>query len=246
MKQDKLDFLQKSAQAFNIELSQDQLDNFYKYWEFLNEYNSHTNIVSDAKIDTVFIKHFIDSLSFGLISNYVSLDKPLKLIDIGTGGGFPSIVLAIVFKGLQVCAVDSVGKKIKFLEELLTKIDLPNKIEILNTRSEELARNSSYRESFDICASRAVGKLNILSEYCLPFVKKDGYFIAYKSLNADEELLESQNAMQILGGEFIKKIDYKLPEKDSITRNLIIVQKKSSTPEKYPRKTGMPKKNPLL
>ncbi len=245
MKQDKLDFLQKSAQIFNIELSQDQLDNFYKYWKCLNEYNSHTNIVSDAKIDTVFTKHFIDSLSFGLIDNYVNLEKPARLIDIGTGGGFPAIVLAIVFKNLEICAVDSVGKKTKFLEELICKINLPNKIEILNIRSEELARNLNYRESFDICASRAVGKLNILSEYCLPFVKQDGYFIAYKSLNASDELVDSQNALHILGGEFIKKINYKLPEKDSITRNLIIVQKKFTTPDKYPRRTGIPKKNPL-
>ncbi len=245
MKQDKLNFLQESAQSFNIALSQEQLDNFYKYWEFLNEYNFHTNIVSDAKIDTVFVKHFIDSLSFGLVTNYLNFDKPSKLIDIGTGGGFPSFALAIVFPNLEICAVDSVGKKTKFLEELLTKISLPNKIEILNTRSEELARNANYRELFDVCVSRAVGKLNALSEYCLPFVKKDGYFIAYKAFSVNDELLESQNALHILGGEFIKKIDYKLPEKDSITRNLIIVQKKSITPDKYPRRTGLPKKKPL-
>jgi len=235
-------YLKEKALQYNIVLDDTQLEQFETYWKILDEYNKHTNLVGSTDPEMVFGRHFLDSLSIGLLKDNLKFNK---IIDIGIGGGFPGIPILIAFPSAKLCGVDSVGKKIKFLEMLSGELDLKDRTEFLNTRAEELARNKDYRDGFDIAVTRAVGPLSLISDYCLPFVKPRGYFVAYKAKNINEEINNSKTAFSKLGSKFIKKVSYELSEKEEIERNLILVEKTGKTPPPYPRKTGIPAKLPL-
>lgn len=233
-----LEILIQKAKEFNINLTDQQIKQFNEYWKFLFEYNKHTNLVGSAEFETVVIKHFADSLSIGLLQEELSLNTKKTFLDIGIGGGFPGIPIIIAFPELKLCAVDSVGKKTEFLKQLAKIINIEDRVEIINARAEELNK----QETFDFAVSRAVSKLNILLEYSLPFVKVGGYFISYKAKTFLEEIQEAQSALKILGGEVFKTVNYTLSGEE---RNLILVRKIKTSFGKYPRKTGVPKKNPL-
>ncbi len=223
-----------------IELSEMQLEQFEKYYEFLIEKNKVMNLTGITKRDEVIEKHFEDSLS---ISKIVDLKKVKKVIDVGTGAGFPGVPLKIAFPHLEIVLLDSLNKRIEFLKELIEKLKITN-IYPLHERAEVLAKDSEYREQFDICTSRAVANLSTLSEYCLPFVKINGYFISYKSGNFKEELNQAKNPIQTLGGKIERVEEFKLSDREN-TRSLIKIIKENQTPGKYPRKAGAPQKSPL-
>ena len=237
-----LELLIKKAEEFNINLTAGQLEQFQKYFEFLYEYNKHTNLVSSAEPESTVLKHFADSLSIGLLQEDLDLNNLKTVLDIGIGGGFPGVPIITAFPWLKLCAVDSVGKKTKFISELSELLGIDKRVEVINSRAEELINLPDKRESFDIAVSRAVSRLNVLSEYTLPFVKVGGYFIAYKAKTCNEEINEAKKALHILGGEVRKVVDYTLSGEE---RKLILIKKNKSTPEKYPRRTGIPNKNPL-
>lgn len=235
-------FLLQKAEEFGIKLDENQLERFNSYYDFLNEYNSHTNLVSSSAHETVMIKHFADSLSIGLLDSTIRLSEKKKVLDIGTGGGFPGVPIVIAYPETTLYAVDSVRKKTDFLTLLSPKLGISEKVEILNTRGEELLCFGINKKSLDIGVSRAVSRLNVLLEYNLPYLKIGGYFVAYKSKTCHDEILEAKNALKVLGGEVVEIKNYKLSGEE---RNLILIAKTASTPEKFPRKTGNPAKNPL-
>lgn len=231
------DFLKENALIFGLNLDDDALEKLKIFYEFLNDFNSHTNLIAKSDEKTILTKHFLDSMSFNKIP---LIPKKFKLLDIGSGGGFPSIIIAMLFPESQIIAVDSIGKKVDFLNQAAEKTGLTN-FKALNTRAEDLP--SDFRENFDFVTARAVASLNILSEYCIPYVKIGGFFVAYKAKTANEEIKEAKNALKILGGSIAEIIDYSLPQ--DAQRNLIIVEKIAKTSPKFPRKAGLSKKNPL-
>ena len=213
------------------------------YLEFLAEYNRKVNLVSSTESEIIKSKHFQDSLAINLLSNYIEFDAGLNVIDIGTGGGFPGVPIILDHPNFRLCAVDSVGKKLEFVRLLAEKLDISDRVEIVNARSEELARKPNKREKFDLAVTRAVAKLNVIAEYCLPFIKVGGYFVAYKAKNVEQEVKAAQNAISVLGGELVWIKPYTL--EDSEERNLVLIKKTNPTPAQYPRKTGIPAKKPL-
>lgn len=232
--------LVKGIKNLNIELDNDQKGLFILYKELLKEWNQKINITSitdDVEID---IKHFLDSLT-PIGTNLINGKK--SIIDIGTGGGFPGIPLKIYNHELEVTLLDSLKKRIIFLDEVIKSLGLKN-ICAIHGRAEELGRKIEYREQYDICISRAVASLDTLSEYCMPFVKVGGYFIAMKGPDVDEELRNSEKGINTLGGKVINKEIFTLPESD-IKHSLIIIQKIRETATKYPRAGGKPRSNPL-
>lgn len=239
------DLLKEKAESFNITLTQEQIEKFKEFYTLLDEYNSHTNVVSKSDIDTVVRRHFIDSLAIGLLNKNIDFSQSLSVMDIGIGGGFPGLPLMITFPNWTLCAIDSVGKKTTFVQQAAEKLGFIDRVEVLNVRAEDIAFDEDKRENFDIVTARAVSELRVLSEYCLPFVKKGGNFVAYKGSSADEEIIGANKALHILGGQFINKVAYNLPEENDITRYLLLIKKDKITSEKYPRKAGIPKKNPL-
>lgn len=228
------------ARELNIELNEKNIECFKIYKEMLIEWNQKINITTITNDEEVDIKHFLDSLT-SLTTNLFSGNK--KVIDIGTGGGFPGLPLKIINKELDMTLLDSLNKRIIFLNEVINKLDLKG-IRAIHGRAEELSIKSDYREKFDIAISRAVASLNILSEYSLPFVKVGGYFISMKGPEIDEEMKTSNNAIKILGGKVIDTKFIKLPE-SNIVHSLITIEKIKETPTKYPRGGGKPRKNPL-
>ncbi|EKE02364.1 MAG: Ribosomal RNA small subunit methyltransferase G [uncultured bacterium] len=240
------ELLQEKAENFNLNLNDDQINQFKEYWRLLDEYNKHTNLVSNTDQDIAIRKHFIDSISIGLIKDQIGWDETKTVIDIGIGGGFPGVPIIIVNPNWSLTAVDSIGKKTKFIELLAERLGLIDRIKVINARAEDLVREKDKRENFDIVVARAVSQLNILSEYCLPFVKQEGFFIAYKARGIEIELNQAQKAFAALGGEVTNITRYDLPDEESVERNLIIIRKIKPTPPNYPRKAGIPKKNPLV
>lgn len=223
-----------------VELNQEEIDRFVLYKELLMEWNEKINITSITDDEEIDIKHFIDSitpLTMDLIWGNI------KVIDIGTGGGFPGVPLKIINKDMEVVLLDSLKKRITFLSHLIEKLALNNIIPI-HGRAEELGRDKSHREKYDIAISRAVASLNTLCEYCLPFVRVGGHFISMKGPDVDEELKEAEKAIKILGGKLKNIKIIELPLSD-ITHSLIIIEKIKETPTKYPRGGGKPKKKPL-
>lgn len=223
-------------------LNQEQLQLFDRYYELLIEKNKVMNLTAITEYDDVIRKHFLDSLSLIKLVNLS--EKKLQLLDMGTGAGFPGIPLKIAFPELQITLMDSLNKRIVFLQEVIEALDLHG-IKAVHARAEEAAGKTEYRERFDLCVSRAVAKLNSLAEFCIPFVKTGGSFIPYKSGNIEEELQEAKFAIHELGGSYRKKEAFLLPGSD-MERTLLLIEKVKSTAKKYPRAGGKPLKQPLI
>jgi 16S rRNA (guanine527-N7)-methyltransferase len=230
-----------SLKELNITLTEQQLGQFIKYYELLIEKNKVMNLTAITEFNEVVNKHFIDSLS---IVKVLDMDKAIKLLDMGTGAGFPGIPLKIAFPDLEVVLLDSLNKRVKFLNEVIDSLGLKN-IAAIHGRAEDYGKKVGYRESFDVCVSRAVAKLSTLSEYCIPYIKVKGCFISYKAGNVQSELEESQKAIGILGGKVEQKESFWLPGTD-IERTLIKIKKISITPKSYPRSEGKPSKEPII
>ena len=229
--------LKNKARYINVELNEEQLKSFYLYMNLLLEGNEKINLTAITEPNEVILKHFIDCLS---IEKYIS--EPQSIVDVGTGAGFPGIPLNILKNKSEITLLDSLNKRITFLNEVIKELNLKN-INTVHARAEEFARNKKYREKFDIATSRAVAPLNILLEYLVPLVKVNGICICMKGSNTDE-IEKAKTALKILGAEIEKVENLTLPESD-ITRNIIIIRKIKETPIKYPRKAGIPSKEPL-
>lgn len=230
--------LKEEAMQFRIELSEKEQDNFYNYMKLLLDWNEKINLTAITEPKEVITKHFVDSLS---ITQYINeIDR---ILDIGTGAGFPGIPLKIVLEKNEITLLDSLNKRINFLNEVIEKLELKN-IQAIHRRAEEFNKIDGNRESYDIVVSRAVAKLNVLLEYMLPFVKLNGRCICMKSADTAEELKEAENAIKILGGE-IEKIDEITLKNTDIKRKIIVIKKINKTPNKYPRKAGTPTKEPI-
>lgn len=235
-----LDKFYKGLEEFGISLSDKQIEQFIRYYELLVEWNSFMNLTAITEFEDVCLKHFIDSLS---LCKAMDCSKDLSVIDVGTGAGFPGIPLKIAFPNLHITLLDSLGKRVKFLNEVITTLDLHDIIAV-HSRAEDFVKETHAREGFDLCISRAVANLSTLSEYCLPYVKVGGYFISYKSEKIQEEAMTASRAISLLGGVIDSQVDFMLPDSD-IYRNLFMIKKMSPTPKKYPRKAGLPSKEPL-
>lgn len=232
--------LQEGLAEFNISLSEIQLKQLITFYEMLNETNKVLNLTTITDFEEVVEKHFIDSLS---LIKMVDLTQPLKILDLGTGAGFPGIPLKIAFPQLEIVLMDSLNKRVLFLQNVISELNL-HKIAAVHGRAEEIARKSEYRERFDICVSRAVAKLSSLSEYCIPFVKQGGMFISYKAGEIEEEILQAKKAVHLLGGKIGDVEKFVLPGTD-IWRSLVKIDKINKTSKAYPRKAGTPTRDPL-
>lgn len=221
-----------------ITLSDFQLKQFLTYYELLIEKNKVMNLTAITDFHEVVEKHFLDSVC---LVRDIDLDQPLKVMDMGTGAGFPGIPLKIVFPKLEVTLSDSLNKRVLFLQEVIETLELKD-TSAVHGRAEDLARKHEYREVFDLCVSRAVANLSTLSEYCLPFVKIGGKFISYKSGSCDEEVEQAKKSVFLLGGKVSKIDKFELCQSN---RSFIVIDKKNGSPKKYPRKAGTPSKNPL-
>lgn len=229
--------LKEKAKLINIELEDVKIEKFYNYMNLLLEWNEKINLTAITEPNEVILKHFIDSAT---IIKYI--ENNMSIVDVGTGAGFPGIPLNIIKSNAKYTLVDSLNKRINFLNEIIEKVDLQN-INTVHSRIEDFAKNN--KEKFDIATSRAVASLNVLLEYLLPLVKVGGICICMKGSNAKEEIENASKALEILGGKIEKIEEITLPESD-IVRNIIIVRKIKSTPNKYPRKAGTPTKDPIM
>ena len=235
-----IQYFKEGLSQLEIKLSGRQIEQFIRYYEMLIEWNKLMNLTGITEYEDVINKHFIDSLSLVKATDIAGISS---VIDIGTGAGFPGIPLKIAFPHLNIVLLDSLNKRINFLNAVIEELGLEN-IRTIHGRAEEFAQKEEYRECFDLCVSRAVANLSSLTEYCLPYVKEGGKFIPYKSGKIDEELANSKNAIFILGGKLEKEVEFELPRTD-MSRNLVVIEKVKKTPKKYPRKAGLPTKEPL-
>ncbi len=231
---------EKGLEQLRIFLNEKQIQQFIEYYEILVEWNKVMNLTAITDYEEVIAKHFLDSLALAKVCD---LSGKKKVIDIGTGAGFPGIPLKIAFPELEIVLLDSLNKRIKFLNEVIEKLGLKN-IRTIHGRAEDFAKQKEYRESFDLCVSRAVANLSTLSEYCLPYVKIEGNFIPYKSGKIDEEISQGEKAIKILGGKISQIDKFQLVDTD-MERSFVVIKKEKNSPKKYPRKAGMPSKEPL-
>ena len=230
--------MQEKGNKININFSVEQLQKFYRYMKLLIEWNEKINLTTIVEPEEIITKHFIDSLT---ILKYINKNE--KIVDVGTGAGFPGIPLNIMLGNNKIVLVDSLNKRLLFLQEVIKELKLKN-IEVIHSRAEDFGQNNKYRESFDIATSRAVANLSTLSEYLVPLVKIQGKCICMKASDVEEEISQAQNAINVLGGE-IEKIDtFDLPE-TNIGRTIIIIEKRQKTTNAYPRKAGIPNKKPI-
>ena len=226
------------GKEINIVFTEEQLQKFYQYMNLLIEWNEKINLTAIVEPKEIILKHFIDSLT---IIKYIEPNK--SVIDIGTGAGFPGIPVKIMREDLDITLLDSLNKRIHFLNEVIQKLELKN-ITAIHARIEEFAKNKQYREAFDVATSRAVANLTTLSEYMLPMVDLKGMAICMKGSEINEEISKSKNSIKLLGGKIDKIEEFTLPKSDN-RRNLILIKKERQTPGKYPRKPGIPSKEPL-
>lgn len=236
----KIDDFTQALSEHNVELNDNQITQFNLYFELLVEWNKKMNLTAITEENEVYLKHFFDSIS---PSFYYDFSKIKTVCDIGAGAGFPSIPLKICFPHLQTTIVDSLNKRINFLNELATKLGLTD-VNFVHSRAEDFGQQKENREAYDVVTARAVARTNVLSEYCLPVCKINGQFIAMKGSLIDNELAEASNALEILGGKIKEEITFTLPIEKS-DRSILIVDKLKKTPKKYPRKAGTPQKSPL-
>ena len=231
---------EKGLDEWNIQLTDKQKNQFLDYYEILTEWNTFMNLTAITEFQEVVTKHFLDSLS---IVKAMDMKKVHSLMDVGTGAGFPGIPLKIVFPHIEVTLLDSLNKRVKFLNEVIQSLELEG-IQALHGRAEDYGKQADCRERYDLCVSRAVANLSSLSEYCLPFVKEGGKFISYKSGKMEEELEQAKKAVYLLGGNLEKTVCFQLPDTD-MERYFAVIAKTRPTPKKYPRKAGLPTKEPL-
>ena len=235
-----LTILEEGCKELGITLDENQKKQFTDFYEYLVEKNKVMNLTGITEFQEVLIKHFLDSLA---CVKAVDMSRIKRIMDIGTGAGFPGVPLKIAFPHLEACLLDSLKKRVNFLEETFQMLKLEN-ITAIHGRAEEYAKNKQYRETYDLCVSRAVSNLATLSEYCLPYVKTGGYFISYKSGTVQEEVEQVQKAVKILGGKIQDVVYFQLPDSE-IQRSLVVIEKIKATPGRYPRKAGTPLKEPL-
>lgn len=234
------EMLKNRMDRLQIETNENMLEQFDLFYHLLVEWNKVMNLTGITEYEEVVEKHFADSLS---LARFLDLNKIHTVIDVGTGAGFPGIPLKIAFPHLKVVLLDSLNKRINFLNEVIAKLDL-REIHTIHGRAEEYARKPEYREQFDLCVSRAVANLSVLSEYCIPYIRIGGIFVPYKSGEIDEEVAASRKAVDILGGQIDHVEKFQLPDTD-IHRSFVFINKIKSTQKKYPRKAGTPAKEPL-
>lgn len=230
--------MQEKSKNLEINFSVEQLEQFFEYMNLLIEWNEKMNLTAIIDPEEIILKHFIDSITI-----LKSIKNESKVVDVGTGAGFPGIPLSIMNPTLKITLVDSLNKRLIFLKEVVDRLKL-NNIEIIHSRAEELGQNKKYREKFDIATSRAVANLSTLSEYLIPLVRIDGKVISMKAGSAQEEIDEAKNAIKILGGKIEKIEEFDLPQSD-IRRTIITIKKENKTLNKYPRKPGIPTKEPI-
>ena len=235
-----LTILEEGCRELGITLDEIQKKQFTDFYEYLVERNKVMNLTGITEFQEVLVKHFLDSLA---CVKAVDMSRIKRIMDIGTGAGFPGVPLKIAFPHLEACLLDSLKKRVNFLEETFQMLKLEN-ITAIHGRAEEYAKNKQYRETYDLCVSRAVSNLATLSEYCLPYVKTGGYFISYKSGTVQEEVEQAQKAVKILGGKIQDVVYFQLPDSE-IQRSLVVIEKIKATPGRYPRKAGTPLKEPL-
>ncbi len=235
-----MELLLNYAKNYGISLDEKALKRFENYYNFLVEYNQHTNLTSITEKNDVIIKHFLDSI---ILTKFFELNSDTKLIDVGTGAGFPGVPIKIANPEINLTLLDSLNKRIIFLNKLLEKLNLT--AEVFHSRAEECGKNKNFREKFNIVTSRAVAKLTVLSEYCLPLLKVGGFFVSLKGSNVEEELEESAKSIKVLGGKIERVEKFDLPEEKG-SRSLVIIKKVSSTPAKYPRSNSSISKSPII
>ncbi|MCI8513331.1 MAG: 16S rRNA (guanine(527)-N(7))-methyltransferase RsmG [Lachnospiraceae bacterium] len=230
----------EQVKKISVFLTEEQAEQLIQYYEMLVEKNKVMNLTAITEWQDVLIRHFLDSLA---PVSYIDFPDEGRLIDVGTGAGFPGIPLKIAFPDWRITLMDSLNKRVNFLREVIKKLGL-SQIEVIHGRAEDLGRDPKYREQYDYCVSRAVANMATLCEYCTPFLKRGGIFLAYKSGKIEEELLEAKRAIHTLGCEMVKKETLVLPDSD-IQRVFLFVQRKEKLSKKYPRKAGIPSKEPL-
>jgi 16S rRNA (guanine527-N7)-methyltransferase len=224
-----------------ISISDEAFTRFERYYQLLVEWNERMNLTAITDRGDVYIKHFYDSLS---LSFFYDVSNVGSMADIGSGAGFPSLPLKVLFPHIKVTIIDSLNKRITFLEEVVRSLELDN-VSLVHGRAEDFGNHPQYREQFDLVTARAVAKLNVLSEFCLPFTRVGGSFIAMKGAKAEEEIIDSKKAIQVLGGKLKDTFSFTLPLETS-SRQLIVISKERNTPIKFPRKAGTPLKTPLI
>lgn len=232
--------LESKLQELNITLDENQSAQFHIFYNLLTEWNKVMNLTGITEYEEVVEKHFLDSLA---IVKAVDLQKVQNIIDIGTGAGFPGIPLKIAYPQLDVTLLDSLNKRVRFLDTVIENTGL-NGIKAMHGRAEDYAKQTEYRENYDLCVSRAVANLATLSEYCIPYIRTGGIFVPYKSEDVENEVEHSKKAISLLGGNIKDIVKFQLPGTD-IGRSFIIIEKTNITPKKYPRKAGLPTKEPL-
>lgn len=238
-----LTLFEQGLEQLGISLSQAQKEQFMKYYEHLVEKNKVMNLTAITEYEEVIVKHFLDSLSLVKVQAFSGKTEGKTMIDVGTGAGFPGIPLKIAFPRIQIVLLDSLNKRVGFLNEVIELLGLQG-IRAVHGRAEDYARQKDYRESFDFCVSRAVANLSTLSEYCLPFVREGGSFVSYKSGKIEEELSQAGEAVKILGGKVQDVIKFSLMDRD-MERSFVVIGKAKPTPKRFPRKAGLPSKEPL-
>lgn len=232
-------FYDAVKEKVGIELSELQKEQYRKYYDLVVEWNQKINLTAITEEDEFYTKHFFDSISLAFYKDYSNIES---ICDVGSGAGFPSIPLKILYPNLKVTIVDSLNKRIKFLNLVKDELGLTD-CNFVHARAEEFGQNKEYRESFEIVTARAVARLNVLAELCLPLVKKDGYFLSLKAQKAEEETKEAINAIKLLGGKLEQDLEFDIEGEE---RHILEIRKAKETPNKYPRKAGTPNKKPLL